>query len=104
MEDKSRRSTVEGLSRRTRCGDLGGIREQVQRIGDHALRVQPAPHRIGFHADADQVVARKAVKRLLAREPHQASPAPRRRVWERKTNATAVASTIEVTIACDHTQ
>jgi hypothetical protein len=35
--------------------------------------MQPPPHRIGLHADADQVIRGETVKSLLARNSHTVS-------------------------------
>ena len=47
--------------------EVGVIDVAVDDVGDHAFGMQLAAHRVGFHADADQVVGLKHLQRLLFR-------------------------------------
>ena len=42
----------------------------VDDVGDHALGMQPTAHRVGFHADADQVIGGEHLERLLLGQGH----------------------------------
>ena len=44
--------------------EIGVIDVAVDDVGDHAFGMQLAAHRIGFHADADQVVGTEHLQGL----------------------------------------
>ena len=56
--------TVKGAEGAVLGAEVGVIDVAVDDVGDHAVRVQLAAHRIGFHAEADQVVGAEPVEGL----------------------------------------
>jgi hypothetical protein len=43
----------------------------VDDVGDHPIRMQPAPHRIGFHADANQIIGAIHLQRFSFGQRHK---------------------------------
>ena len=56
---------VEGAEGAILGAEIGVVDVAVDDVGDDAFRMQPAAHRVGLHADADQVVGAEQVERLL---------------------------------------
>src|ERR1017187_2264793 len=57
----------QGIPPQRRAIDRDAARKE---IADHALRMQPAPYHVGFHADPHQIVAAKAIQSLFPADPH----------------------------------
>ena len=64
---------IEGAEGAVLRAEIGVVDVAVDNVGDDAFRVEAAAHRVGFHADADQIVRVEAVDRLFARDAHEGS-------------------------------
>ena len=53
--------------------EIGVVDVAVDDVGDHAIGMQAAAHRVGFHADADQVVGAEQFKRFSFGQGHKRS-------------------------------
>ncbi len=61
---------IEGAEGAILGAEIGVINVAVDDVGSNAFRMQPAAHRISFHADADQVVGAEQVESLLFGQGH----------------------------------
>ena len=61
---------VEGAEGAVLGAEVRVIDVAVDDVGDHALGMQLAAHRVGFHADADQVIGLEHLERLLLGQGH----------------------------------
>ena len=61
---------IEGAERAVLGAEVGVINVAVDDVGDNAFRMQLAAYRVGFHADADEVVGAEHFESLLSGERH----------------------------------
>jgi hypothetical protein len=61
---------IEGAEGAVLGAEVGVIDVAVDDIGDRAFGMEPAAHRIGFHADADQVIGLEHLQSLLLGQGH----------------------------------
>src|SRR5438093_525119 len=61
---------IEGAEGAVLGAEIRIVNVTVDDVGDHALGVQPAPRRVGFHADADQVIGLEEIEGLLLGQGH----------------------------------
>ena len=62
--------TVEGAEGAVLGAEVGVVDIAIDDVGDHALGVQAAAHRVGLEAQADQVGGEEVIESLLARDRH----------------------------------
>src|SRR5207245_2590727 len=65
---------VKGAEGTVLSAEVRVINVAIDDVGDHALGVQPAPRRVGFHADADQVIGLEQITGLLLGQGHGRVP------------------------------
>src|SRR5579872_2330437 len=58
---------IEGAEAAIFGAEIGVVDVAVDDVADHAFGMDPAPDRVRFHADADQVVGAEQVDRFTAR-------------------------------------
>ena len=62
--------TIEGAEGAVLGAEIRVINVAVDDVGSHAFGMKLAAHRVGFHADADQVVGTEQVESLLFGQGH----------------------------------
>ena len=62
--------TIEGAEAAILGAEVGVIDVAVDDVSDDAVRMQAAAHRVGFHADADQIVGAEHLHGLLFGKAH----------------------------------
>ena len=62
---------VEGAEGAVLGAEVGVVNVAVDDVGDHALGMQAAAHRVGLHTDADQVIGAKQLQRFSFGQGHR---------------------------------
>ncbi len=62
---------IEGAEGAVLGAEVGVINVAVDDVGDHALGMQAAAHRVGLHTDADQVIGAKQLQRFSFGQGHR---------------------------------
>src|ERR1700722_3229063 len=65
--------TVEGAEGAVLGTKIRVVNIAVDDVGDRTFGMKPAPDRVGFHSDADQVIGLEHLQGLLFRERHRYS-------------------------------
>ena len=62
--------TIESAERAVLGAKVGVVNVAIDDVGNHAFRMQLAPHGIGFHADANQIIGAEHIESLLSGQGH----------------------------------